>query len=112
MMMQQVVFAVTGNDLAVSMAVLQGQLEINHFEPAAASRLFDSLDLRTNGLSQASRDLAVMREPGPGIDIAEDLGDAHPRQHAVEPDCQGRGLGPEPRASFGLCRARRPRSRR
>jgi len=49
MMMQQVAFAVTGNDLAVSMAVLQGQLEINHFEPVTASRLFDSLDLLTNG---------------------------------------------------------------
>jgi len=49
MMMQQVAFAVTGNDLAVSMAVLQGQLEINHFEPLTASRLFDSLDLLTNG---------------------------------------------------------------
>jgi len=49
MMMQQVAFAVTGNDLAVSMAVLQGQLEINHFEPIIASRLFDSLDLLING---------------------------------------------------------------
>ena len=49
MMMQQVAFAVTGNDLAVSMAALQGQLEINHFEPVMASRLFDSLDLLTNG---------------------------------------------------------------
>jgi len=48
MMMQQVAFAVTGNDLAVSMAVLQGQLEINHFEPVTASRLFDSLCLLTN----------------------------------------------------------------
>jgi aspartate ammonia-lyase len=49
MMMQQVAFAVTGNDLAISIAVLQGQLEINHFEPVTASRLFDSLDLLTNG---------------------------------------------------------------
>jgi aspartate ammonia-lyase len=49
LMMQQVAFAATGNDLAVSMAALQGQLEINHFEPVMASRLFDSLDLLTNG---------------------------------------------------------------
>jgi aspartate ammonia-lyase len=49
MMMQQVAFAVTGNDLAISMAALQGQLEINHFEPIMASRVFDSLDLLTNG---------------------------------------------------------------
>ena len=27
-------------------------------------------------------------EAGPGIDIAQELGDAHPRQHAVEPDRQ------------------------
>jgi aspartate ammonia-lyase len=49
MMMQQVAFAVSGNDLAISMAALQGQLEINHFEPIMASRVFDSLDLLTNG---------------------------------------------------------------
>jgi aspartate ammonia-lyase len=42
MMMQQVVFALTGNDLAISMAALPGQLEINHFEPIMASRLLDS----------------------------------------------------------------------
>src|SRR5262249_26158235 len=49
MMMQQGAFAVTGDHLAVSMAALQGQLEINHFEPIMASRVFDSLDLLTNG---------------------------------------------------------------
>jgi aspartate ammonia-lyase len=49
MMMQQVAFAVSGNDLAVSTAALQGQLEINHFEPVMASRIFDSLHLLTNG---------------------------------------------------------------
>ncbi|MCX8282363.1 aspartate ammonia-lyase [Phyllobacterium sp. 0TCS1.6C] len=45
MMMQQVSIAVIGNDMTVSLACLQGQLEINHFEPAIASRIFDSLDL-------------------------------------------------------------------
>src|SRR3546814_9855371 len=45
MMMQQVAFAVVGNDAAVSLASLQGQLEINHFEPIIASRLFDSIEL-------------------------------------------------------------------
>jgi aspartate ammonia-lyase len=49
MMMQQVAFAVSGNDVTVSMAALQGQLEINHFEPIMASRIFDSLRLLTNG---------------------------------------------------------------
>ncbi|MCG5481095.1 MAG: aspartate ammonia-lyase [Ensifer alkalisoli] len=45
MMMQQVAFAVVGNDAAVSLASRQGQLEINHFEPIIASRLFDSIEL-------------------------------------------------------------------
>ncbi|MBD9541334.1 aspartate ammonia-lyase [Ensifer sp. ENS04] len=45
MMMQQVAFAVVGNDASVSLASLQGQLEINHFEPVIASRLFDSIEL-------------------------------------------------------------------
>ncbi|MBZ9854635.1 aspartate ammonia-lyase [Mesorhizobium sp. CA13] len=45
MMMQQVAFAVVGNDAVVSLASLQGQLEINHFEPVIASRLFDSIEL-------------------------------------------------------------------
>ncbi len=49
MMMQQVAFAVSGNDLAVSMAALQGQLEINHFEPVMASTPLRFLDLLTNG---------------------------------------------------------------
>ena len=49
MMMQQVAFAVGGNDQAVSMAALNGQLEINHFEPIMASRIFESLRLLTKG---------------------------------------------------------------
>ncbi|PKR53895.1 aspartate ammonia-lyase [Thalassospira marina] len=48
MMMQQVAFAVVGNDAAVSLASLQGQLEINHFEPVIASRMFDSIELLAN----------------------------------------------------------------
>ncbi|KIC08733.1 aspartate ammonia-lyase [Leisingera sp. ANG-M1] len=49
MMMQQAAYAVAGSDTAVSMAALGGQLEINHFEPVIASRLFDSMDLLTRG---------------------------------------------------------------
>jgi hypothetical protein len=30
----------------------------------------------------------AISESGPGINIAQELGDAHPRQHAVEPDGQ------------------------
>ena len=47
MMMQQVAFAIVGNDAAVSLSALHGQLEINHFEPVIASRLFDSMNLLT-----------------------------------------------------------------
>ncbi len=49
MMMQQVTYAVVGNDAAVSLASLGGQLEINHFEPVIASRMFESMDLLTRG---------------------------------------------------------------
>jgi aspartate ammonia-lyase len=45
MMMQQVAVAVIGNDTAVSLAALNGQLEINHFEPIIASRLLDSIGI-------------------------------------------------------------------
>lgn len=49
MMMQQVAYAVVGNDAAVSLASLGGQLEINHFEPVIASRMFDSMNLLSRG---------------------------------------------------------------
>ncbi len=48
-MMQQVAYAVIGNDTSVSLAAMGGQLEINHFEPIIASRMFDSLNLLTHG---------------------------------------------------------------
>jgi aspartate ammonia-lyase len=46
-LMQQVAFGIVGNDSSVSLASLNGQLEINHFEPIIAARLFDSIDLLT-----------------------------------------------------------------
>ncbi len=49
MMMQQIAFAVAGNDLSVSMAAAHGQLEINHFEPIIATRLVDSIALMAQG---------------------------------------------------------------
>lgn len=49
MMMQQISYAIVGNDATVSLASLGGQLEINHFEPVIASRIFDSIDLLTRG---------------------------------------------------------------
>ncbi len=38
-------FAITGNHTCVAMAAEDGLLEINHYEPVIASRLFDSLRL-------------------------------------------------------------------
>lgn len=49
MMMQQIAFALSGNDATVGLAAMAGQLEINHFEPVIASRLFDSARLLTSG---------------------------------------------------------------
>ncbi len=50
MTMIQVSFAVLGNDVTVAQANQAGQLEINHFEPVAASRVFDSIRLLTNAV--------------------------------------------------------------
>ena len=50
MAMIQLSFAVMGNDVAVAQAVQYGELEINHFEPVVASRVFDSIYLLTNGI--------------------------------------------------------------
>lgn len=49
MSMVQIGFAVVGNDNTIAQAHQAGQLEINHFEPVVASRLFDSLRLVGNG---------------------------------------------------------------
>ncbi|NWC96678.1 MULTISPECIES: aspartate ammonia-lyase [unclassified Pseudomonas] len=52
MAMIQLSFAVIGNDVAVAQAVQAGQLEINHFEPLVASRVFDSIELLTQGIQR------------------------------------------------------------
>ncbi len=49
MSLVQIGFAVLGNDVSVAQAHQAGQLEINHFEPVVASRIFDSIRLVTNG---------------------------------------------------------------
>ncbi|SED60615.1 aspartate ammonia-lyase [Rhodobacter sp. 24-YEA-8] len=49
MLVQQLAFALAGNDQSVALASMAGQLEINHFEPVIASRLFESCRLLTNG---------------------------------------------------------------
>ncbi len=46
----QIGFAVTGNDVCVAQANQAGQLEINHFEPVVADRLYDSIRLLRNGV--------------------------------------------------------------
>jgi aspartate ammonia-lyase len=50
MSMVQLGFAVLGNDVAIAQANQAGQLEINHFEPVVADRLFDSIRLLSNGV--------------------------------------------------------------
>lgn len=52
MAMIQLSFAVIGNDTAVAQAVQYGELEINHFEPVVASRVFDSITLLTQGIQR------------------------------------------------------------
>lgn len=52
MAMIQLSFAVIGNDTAVAQAVQYGELEINHFEPVVASRVFDSITLLTRGIER------------------------------------------------------------
>lgn len=49
MLMHQIAISIQGNDAAVSLAALSGLLEINHFEPIMALRLFETMDLLTNG---------------------------------------------------------------
>lgn len=46
----QVAFAVMGNDFTVTMAAEAGQLELNAFEPVIFDRLYDSLNMLTEGL--------------------------------------------------------------
>ncbi|MCO8170298.1 aspartate ammonia-lyase [Pseudomonas sp. 21LCFQ02] len=52
MAMIQLSFAVIGNDVAVAQAAQAGELEINHFEPVVASRVFDSITLLTRGIQR------------------------------------------------------------
>lgn len=50
MSMVQIGFAVVGNDVCIAQANQAGQLEINHFEPIVADRLYDSIHLLRNGI--------------------------------------------------------------
>lgn len=50
MSMVQIGFAVVGNDVCIAQANQAGQLEINHFEPVVADRLYDSIYLLRNGI--------------------------------------------------------------
>lgn len=49
MAMNQIAFAIAGNDTTISMACQQGMLEINHFEMVVCDRLLDSIRLLTSG---------------------------------------------------------------
>jgi len=44
MAVQQVAYVIQGNDTTVSLAALNGQMEINHFEPVIARALFNSIE--------------------------------------------------------------------
>lgn len=44
----QVSFAVAGHDVSIGIAVQQGQLEVNHYEPLIAAYLFSSIRMLTN----------------------------------------------------------------
>ncbi|MEA4988457.1 MAG: aspartate ammonia-lyase [Anaerovorax sp.] len=48
--MTQCAYAVMGNDFAVTMACEAGQLELNAFEPVVFNRIYESLNLLTNGI--------------------------------------------------------------
>ena len=49
MMMQQVAFAAHGNDASIALACMNGQLEINPFEPLIAARILETMELLTRG---------------------------------------------------------------
>ncbi len=67
----QLSFAVIGNDVAVAQAVQYGELEINHFEPVVASRVFDSIELLTRGI-RLFREKCVE-----GISANKDINEKH-----------------------------------
>ncbi len=48
--MNQVAFCVMGNDLTISLAAQNGQLELNAFEPVLFTNLFESITTLTNGI--------------------------------------------------------------
>ncbi len=56
--LNQTCFQIIGNDLTVSMAVENGQLELNVMEPVMVYRIFDSISIFTNVL-RVFRELAL-----------------------------------------------------
>lgn len=49
MMTQRIAFTVRGNVASIALASLNGQLEINYFEPIMAARLFETTDILSQG---------------------------------------------------------------
>ena len=49
--MNQVAFAVAGNDVTIGMAVEAGQMELNAFEPIVFQRLFESIRMMTGAVN-------------------------------------------------------------
>ncbi|GAB3630589.1 aspartate ammonia-lyase [Pandoraea terrae] len=81
----QLSFAVIGNDVAVAQAVQYGELEINHFEPVVASRVFDSITLLTNGIRRFSQKCVA----GISADVARN------EQHLMDSMAVATALVPE-----------------
>ncbi len=71
MSMVQIGFAVLGNDVCIAQASQAGQLEINHYEPVVADRLFDSIAILRRGV-------ATFREKCiAGLKASRDTNEAH-----------------------------------
>ncbi len=67
----QVAFKVVGNDMAVTMAVEGGQLELNVFEPVAVQGIFESVVMLKNGLKTLEH--RCVRDITANVDRCHDL---------------------------------------
>lgn len=67
----QVAFKVIGNDMAVTMAVEGGQLELNVFEPVAVQGIFESVVMLKNGLKTLEH--RCIRDITANVDRCHDL---------------------------------------
>ncbi|MFT3688646.1 MAG: lyase family protein [Paenirhodobacter sp.] len=107
MMMQQLAFALVGNGQSVALALMAGQLEIDHFEPVIAARLFESTRLLTNGNSLFAdiRIRGIEVVPGRALDLllnSPGAGDRYGARTGLHPGFGDRETGSQGRGF--LCR--------